>query len=85
MLRELLEDDRRAGVPWSGADFAQRVHIVCRETRARGWRWILIETLPAWRDAYLNMRPSALEQLGVDLLDDDGERVAVDDVAPDSG
>ena len=80
MLRELLEDDRRAGVELTPEDFAQRVHLIARETRCgRTWRWAMIDTYPAWAAAYTGARGPG-HGLARNLLDDDGRgRGSLDD------
>lgn len=80
LLRELLDDDRRAGLPWSPEDFAQRVWLACRETPGGiAWRHAIIDTYPAWQDAYIGRGAGALEQFDpVSLADEEpGERVDV--------
>jgi hypothetical protein len=52
LLRELLEQDRRDGMPWTPEDFAQRAVLGCRETRSRSWLRPIIETYPAWAASY---------------------------------
>lgn len=68
LLRELLEDDRRAGIPWTAEDFAQRVDLVCRATNTRSWFDPIIQTAGAWRDAYIGQRAGELEHFGASLL-----------------
>ena len=73
LLHELLRADLDEGQPWEPEAFAQRVHIAVRESGAgRSWTWALIDTLPAWHDAYEGVRAGELEHFGRDLLDDDG-------------
>jgi hypothetical protein len=72
LLRELLEADRREGLGWEPENFVQRVWLACRECRARSFIWPIIETEPAWRDAYLGRRSrSPLSNLRLELLDDE--------------
>lgn len=72
-LRELLADDRRAGVELDGPTFAQRVHVAVKATRAgRSWRWAIVDTYPAWRDAYNGVNAGSMASLSLDLLDDEG-------------
>lgn len=69
LLRSLLEEDQRDGIPWTPEDFAQRVHVACREAGSSVWRWPLIDTYPAWRAAYLGA-PDGLERFSLaDLAD----------------
>jgi len=77
-LRELLEEDRRDGVDLSPEDFAQRLHLVVKETGCgRLWRNAILDTYPVWMAAYRG--ESAGAPLSLDLLDDEGERAALDD------
>ena len=79
-LRELLADDRAAGIELDGATFAQRVHLVARETRCgRSWRWAMIDTYPAWASAYTGTPGGELARFSRDLLDDEGTREGLDD------
>lgn len=79
LLRELLADDRRAGIELTPEDFAQRVHLVGQETRSRrSWRWAVVDTYPAWAAAYTRERGPG-HGLVRDLLDDAGTRESCDD------
>lgn len=77
MLRDFLADDRAAGIPFDGRQFAHKVWLVARETRAgRAWVWTVVETAPAWRSAYLSRNGGALAHLDASLLDDDASDYA---------
>ncbi len=69
LLREFLDDDRAAGIPWSDEDFAQRVQLACRLTRSSGSAEAIIGTAKVWRDAYNRVPAGALEQFGPSIGD----------------
>ena len=69
LLVELLDDDRAAGHDWQAEQFAYTAWLACRESGAgRAWLKAIIETTPAWRDAYQDRVGGALERWEVASL-----------------
>lgn len=61
LLRELLLEDRAAGMSWDELCFPQVVDVVCRGVPGgEGYRQPLIETANAWRAAYERETASTL-------------------------
>lgn len=79
LLREWLLDDRAAGMPWTDADFFQRVDLACRTVPgSSSYRQPLTETVDAWRASYERMPSGALEQFGPSIgHSEPGERSSV--------
>lgn len=75
LLREFLDDDRAAGIPWTDEDFNQRVELACRVTQSVSSTQPIIGTAYAWRDAYTGKPAGSLEQFGQSIGDEEsGER-----------
>ena len=71
LLVELLDDDRAAGLDWQAEQFAYTAWLACREAGAgRAWLRAIIDTTPAWRDAYQDRVSGAVERWDIRSLVD---------------